>query len=165
MDTHFLESFKFCNDFKIQVMRPRDNLKRGDWVLWKSRAPVNILKVVSKDTFMVSDPRGGEMLLNRHTFELPFRKLDSKKDKISAGMKSDVWEQYIGRVYDAKCFCCDYRDISCRSDGFEAGHVIAEARGGPTVLENLRPICSSCNMRMGTKNLFDYKDTLKQVHL
>ncbi|NDG68463.1 MAG: hypothetical protein EB135_03170, partial [Proteobacteria bacterium] len=39
---------------------------------------------------------------------------------------------------------------------FECGHIIAEAKGGETSLENLRPICSTCNKSMKTINMNDY---------
>lgn len=40
---------------------------------------------------------------------------------------------------------------------FECGHVVSHSNGGPTNVENLRPVCSSCNKSMGTQNLQDYK--------
>jgi len=40
---------------------------------------------------------------------------------------------------------------------FHCGHVIAEAKGGETVIENLRPICKKCNLSMGTDNLNDFR--------
>lgn len=41
---------------------------------------------------------------------------------------------------------------------FECGHVVAEALGGQSTIENLRPICKDCNLSMGTKNLFEFKE-------
>ena len=43
---------------------------------------------------------------------------------------------------------------------FEAGHIIAERCGGPTNIENLRPICSLCNRSMGLKNMIDFMKIL-----
>ena len=40
------------------------------------------------------------------------------------------------------------------------GHVLAKRYGGLYTIDNLRPICSTCNIRMGTENLNDYKDRL-----
>lgn len=34
---------------------------------------------------------------------------------------------------------------------FEAGHVIPESKGGKTHIENLLPICSTCNKSMGNR--------------
>jgi 5-methylcytosine-specific restriction endonuclease McrA len=35
--------------------------------------------------------------------------------------------------------------------------VVPEAKGGPTTVENLRPICAQCNLCMGTSNLEEFK--------
>lgn len=51
------------------------------------------------------------------------------------------------------CFCC--KD-TISYDNFESGHIISVAKGGLTTLTNLRPICSTCNMDMGTKNMDEY---------
>jgi 5-methylcytosine-specific restriction endonuclease McrA len=40
---------------------------------------------------------------------------------------------------------------------FDCGHVIAEALGGKTTLENLRPICSKCNKSMRTTHMDEFK--------
>lgn len=39
---------------------------------------------------------------------------------------------------------------------FSGRHVIAEANGGATVLENLKPICTRCNSSMGTTNMMEF---------
>ena len=41
-------------------------------------------------------------------------------------------------------------------NGYECGHVESEATGGDMSIENLRPICSSCNKSMGIKNMREY---------
>ena len=46
-------------------------------------------------------------------------------------------------------------------DDFECGHIIPYSQGGPTSLENLRPVCKGCNRSMGTTNMLDYKSHLK----
>ena len=38
---------------------------------------------------------------------------------------------------------------------FHVGHNIPESKGGATVLENLRPICPSCNLSMGNNYSID----------
>ena len=51
------------------------------------------------------------------------------------------------------CFCCkDTIEIG----NFECGHIVSVARGGATILSNLKPVCSPCNNEMGTKNMMDY---------
>jgi 5-methylcytosine-specific restriction endonuclease McrA len=70
-------------------------------------------------------------------------------------LKEEVWLKYMGNKQEGKCFCCQTRTIS--TFDFEAGHVTSRKNGGQPVLENLRPICRSCNSSMGDKNLEDFK--------
>ncbi|MHB1952866.1 MAG: HNH endonuclease [Sulfobacillus sp.] len=77
------------------------------------------------------------------------------KQSIPAAIRRAVWNYYIGEAYGlGYCMagCCGL--IS--QTNFACGHVIAEKNGGRLVLENLRPICTTCNSSMGTNNLFDY---------
>ena len=43
------------------------------------------------------------------------------------------------------------------SKKFDCGHMTAVANGGSNDISNLKPICSSCNKSMGTKNMDDFK--------
>ncbi len=52
------------------------------------------------------------------------------------------------------CFCCGATILQME---FHCGHVTPVCRGGPTTLDNLRPVCPKCNINMGTANLLDYK--------
>ena len=38
---------------------------------------------------------------------------------------------------------------------FEVGHNLPESKGGPTELDNLRPICGKCNRSMGDEYTID----------
>ena len=53
------------------------------------------------------------------------------------------------------CFCC--KKILEALDDWHAGHIIAHANGGRDNVENLRPVCISCNLSMGTENMDDFK--------
>lgn len=86
-----------------------------------------------------------------------FTKNDNKykKKSIPKSLKIKVWNTYVGEdIGKIKCLCCDTIDIT--QSIFECGHIIAEAKGGETSLENLRPICSTCNKSMKTINMNDY---------
>jgi 5-methylcytosine-specific restriction endonuclease McrA len=39
---------------------------------------------------------------------------------------------------------------------FHVGHVISEKAGGTHEINNLRPICASCNHSMGSENMVDF---------
>lgn len=83
--------------------------------------------------------------------------LKNKKQKIPPNLKLQVWDKWIGiDKGKTKCLCCNYRDIYQAS--FSCGHVIAESRGGKLELNNLKPICGSCNSSMGVMNMGEYAE-------
>ncbi len=82
-----------------------------------------------------------------------------KKKIISATLKKKVWDKYIGlEIGKTKCLCCNITDIIQMS--FHCGHIIAESKGGETNLSNLKPICQTCNLSMGSQNMDEFMKTL-----
>jgi 5-methylcytosine-specific restriction endonuclease McrA len=78
-----------------------------------------------------------------------------KKKPIPPPLKRNVWHKYIGEdIGKAKCLCCKLADITQMS--FHCGHIIAESKGGELSVNNLKPICQSCNSSMGTQNMDEY---------
>ena len=78
------------------------------------------------------------------------------KTKIPLSLRFKVWDTHIGiNNGKAKCACCEATEITQLQ--FECGHIIPESNGGPTILENLLPICMSCNRSMHTINLYEFK--------
>jgi 5-methylcytosine-specific restriction endonuclease McrA len=76
-----------------------------------------------------------------------------KKKAIPKRTRDLVWLEYNGRVYDAKCYCCDQMiDVT----KFEAGHIKSERSGGETTIRNLAPVCGPCNKSMGTENMIQF---------
>jgi hypothetical protein len=83
-----------------------------------------------------------------------------KKQNISKTLRISVWNKYFGEdVGKNKCMCCNITEITQLK--FHCGHIIAERNGGETSIDNLVPICESCNKSMGTQNLNTFKETLK----
>ena len=83
-----------------------------------------------------------------------------KKQSIPKALKIAVWNKYFGEdVGKAKCLCCDITDITQMK--FHTGHVVAEAKGGELNIDNLRPICESCNKSMGTRNMDDFQKIIR----
>lgn len=76
--------------------------------------------------------------------------------RIPPQLRRLVWENYMPNPREAygPCLVCT-REIHLLD--FECGHVKSHADGGTITVDNLRPICSSCNKSMGSKNLFEYK--------
>lgn len=79
----------------------------------------------------------------------------TKKAKIPKKVKIDAWNTYIGRKNgEAICICCRINVIG--QNDFQAGHIISEFNNGKVTIENILPICSGCNMSMGTTNMDEY---------
>lgn len=78
------------------------------------------------------------------------------KKSIPKILKDLTWQKWIGDdIAKAKCMCCGINDIKMNS--FHCGHVLAEADGGPTTVDNLRPVCATCNLSMRTQNMDKFK--------
>jgi 5-methylcytosine-specific restriction endonuclease McrA len=77
------------------------------------------------------------------------------KKSIPAPLKRDCWNQRIGAGTGVGlCFCCRVQELT--PFDFEAGHIQAESCGGPTIIENLVPICGKCNRSMGSRNMMEF---------
>ena len=72
-------------------------------------------------------------------------------------MRMKIWERDIGKKLEGKCYVCE-RILYI--DGFEAGHILAEFKGGLTQIDNLKVICKPCNGSMGIMNLEEFKKNL-----
>jgi len=82
--------------------------------------------------------------------------VSTKKKSIPKVVKDHCWNKWVGDdIAKTKCLCCNLNEIKMNS--FHCGHIIAEANGGITSVENLRPICKACNLSMGTTNLDEFK--------
>ena len=80
-----------------------------------------------------------------------------QKKTIPKILKDLTWQKWVGdHIAKTKCLCCGVNDIKMNS--FHCGHVVAEADGGPTTVENLRPICATCNLSMRTQNMVKFKE-------
>jgi 5-methylcytosine-specific restriction endonuclease McrA len=91
-------------------------------------------------------------VISRKTKKKQFKIIEYRKKSIPKSLKKMVWDKYIGAdIGKSKCMCCKYQDV--RQIEFHCGHVIAEANGGETNINNLRPICAQCNLSMGKMNM------------
>lgn len=81
-----------------------------------------------------------------------------KKACIPQTVRIACWNTYIGEyIGKTLCLCCKSGYITQHQ--FHCGHLIAEANGGIVSIENLRPICSSCNQSMRTSNMKEFAKT------
>lgn len=76
-----------------------------------------------------------------------------KKGKIPKALREALWLKWSGKEFETKCQTtwCPNRITAY---DFQAGHDVPECKGGATTLENLVPICSRCNLSMGSQYTF-----------
>lgn len=79
-----------------------------------------------------------------------------KQKTIPLALKKQVWNTHVGIEIGAT-LCCVCSITTIHQMSFHCGHVIAASRGGSTTVDNLRPICQSCNSSMGNKNLNEFR--------
>jgi hypothetical protein len=78
-----------------------------------------------------------------------------KYKQIPSGIRNLVWNKYISNTMKkSKCYCC--REEAITFANFHCGHYISRKNGGNDTIKNLRPICMSCNLSMGSTNMDDY---------
>lgn len=79
----------------------------------------------------------------------------TKKKSLPLVLKRNVWNKHIGEaIGKTLCLCCKLTEITQLN--FSCGHIISEFNDGKLKLDNLKPICVSCNSSIGTKNMDDF---------
>ena len=101
-----------------------------------------------------------EVLANRimhHDKPLPqTAPAKAKRTTIPKKVRMEAWDRYIGMdIGKALCMCCEKEDMTQMT--FHCGHVISHADGGGMHINNLRPICASCNLSMRTQNMNEFR--------
>ena len=79
----------------------------------------------------------------------------SSKSKIPKALREQVWLKVFGAKYSGKCHTTWCKNTITVFD-FQCGHDIPESKDGETILENLVPICSRCNLSMS--NTYTFKE-------
>jgi hypothetical protein len=88
-----------------------------------------------------------------------------KRKQIPKAVKAAVWNIYMGKKAETTCFIGCGTTISWNT--FECGHVVADSKGGLPTIDNLRPICASCNQSMEAMDMrkfiadFGFKPKMK----
>jgi len=93
--------------------------------------------------------------------DIEIKTYNNIKKKIPSNVRETVWKNYLietkQTMNEIKCpisFCNKMID----SFNFECGHIISDYNKGKISLDNLRPICSSCNKSMGRQNWDDFEN-------
>lgn len=77
------------------------------------------------------------------------------RPKIKKKLRRKVWEKRFKDSLVGNCYVCvnklDYDEMVC-------GHIKSLFYNGKTNIDNLEPICQTCNIDMGIKNLNEYRN-------
>ena len=158
---------------KVAVARATSQIKLEETTIIKMNEPDEKDKTYEKDTQMTSystlnnSPQAEAFIKDISIIKskckentlstsqpLPQRSKPYIKKHIPADMRRKLWQKYYEKGGSAPCMCCQIEEITPFT--FIAGHVEAEVKGGQTILDNLRPICKRCNMRMKTHNMKEW---------
>ena len=76
------------------------------------------------------------------------------KARIPRALKEQVWIKHNKKKFQVKCPIewCKHK-INCFNH--HVGHIIPESKGGPTTIENLKPVCAKCNLSMSNNYTID----------
>lgn len=64
-----------------------------------------------------------------------------------------IWIKRNGDFINGKCFCCKCK-IHYRN--YKVGCIVAKSNGETIDVDNLEPVCSNCNKKMGKINMNEY---------
>lgn len=95
--------------------------------------------------------------LNAYFYTIQFPS-EKKRPMITQQLRRKVWDKVNEGNIIGKCYCCqETLDIN----HMECGHIKAYILGGSTDIDNLMPVCKTCNRNMGVMNLELYRKTLQ----
>jgi len=84
---------------------------------------------------------------NKNDKNVPKIQVWYKKKNIPKALRQQVWIKHFGEIFKSKCHIKWCKNIITVFN-YECGHNIPESKGGETTIDNLFPICSSCNKSM-----------------
>jgi len=74
----------------------------------------------------------------------------TRKTEAGGSYTAAEWKALVNH-FGNKCLCCGRTDVKLTAD-----HVIPISKGGSSFIENMQPLCRSCNSRKKDKTI-DYR--------
>lgn len=77
-------------------------------------------------------------------------------------LQEKTWQKEYGACTSGKCPIFNCQKILAKnvSNSWQCGHIISHNNGGPTTIDNLRPLCTPCNRTMNDTDWDDYENEL-----
>jgi hypothetical protein len=91
----------------------------------------------------------------------PYHELRKEKDKIGKMLRRKVWIKEFNKEDFGICPVYKCKNI-LGIDTCHIGHIVSSKNGGNNDIDNLRPICMSCNLKMSDTNWKDYERKLRK---
>jgi len=82
-------------------------------------------------------------------------RLRRSRKRNAEGSFTDAQFQALCAHYDNLCLCCGEK-----FDGLAADHIQPLSMGGPNSIDNIQPLCRSCNSKKGAKTIDYRRDVL-----
>lgn len=141
------------NNLEAAKKQYEDNPSReGQILLWTTKEAVRNAKQALKRAQINYD-----VVQNPELAGPSQEETKPKRKAIPKTVKNLIWNKWIGAtVAKANCPICNENLMDKNGSGWHCSHIIASAEGGTDDAVNLRPICSTCNMSMGTTSMLAY---------
>lgn len=90
-----------------------------------------------------------------------------KRPAIPKTLQKQVWQKEFNAMTNGKCpiYKCPNILDTKTVNSWQCGHITSIMNGGETSLDNLRPICPTCNQKMSSMNWDDYVNKLLKDHI
>ena len=154
--------FKY-NNVILDINTPLDkyNFNSGNYsmneiIFEKTEIPVKKIPKIKEDSTINEIDNSKTKFNDGNSTENKTTKKKKSKEKIPLPVKHALWAKYFGETMSGICHCCKTTPI--HSTNFDCGHILSEKFGGIVHLDNLKPICRTCNSSMGTQNMDDYME-------
>lgn len=131
------------------------NKKIHDWFLNSNQRDFFIEKIQKKKSVLTFGFQTNWLDVYFNDSE-PYKKSQkTNRKKFTKGERERIWRKYCpdNHSMDGHCYCCNGKITFVN---FEVGHIVAVSKGGSNSMENLKPICSTCNRDMGTQNMKEF---------
>lgn len=145
------EISKKCRSRELYKIKEREYGK-----VWSKNNPE---KVKARRNRWESKPENKETkrkLLKRWRDEHPNKSREHNQNRRarlhgSGGIITDnEWDELL-RLYNYSCLCCGKQEVKLTID-----HIIPISLGGKNVIDNIQPLCKTCNSKKHTK-IIDYR--------
>jgi 5-methylcytosine-specific restriction endonuclease McrA len=124
----------------------------NDFMLWSLANCLN-------DCITFQEVVKSKLAIPKKNIDELFKKEEKKaavRKTIPKKTRETVWSTQFGGTTDGKCYCCSGKITALGM--WHVGHVIAQSSGGNDTPDNLRAVCVSCNLDMGTENMEVFKN-------